>query len=125
MNPKVQMIINFMNANLHRKLSSDKLANSIEISRSHLCHLFKTETGMPAGQYLQMLRMQKAARLLAATLMSVKQIMVEVGYGDKAHFTHHFKKVYGLTPSAYRAGHMALNLSKEDVARQDRHTGMS
>src|SRR5437763_2450490 len=105
MNPKVQMIVNFINANLHRKLSLDEMARSIKISRSHLCRLFKTETGMSSGQYFQMLRMQKAAGLLTATWMSVKQIMGEVGYSNKGLFARHFKKAHGHTPSEYRAKH--------------------
>src|SRR5436853_5021132 len=119
MNPKVQMIINFMNANLHRKLSLAEMARSIEISRSHLCRLCKNETGMSPGQHLQMLRMQKAAKLLAATLMSVKQIMGEVGYSNKGLFARHFKKAHGHRPSEYRAKYFDLNLAKHDKARPD------
>jgi transcriptional regulator GlxA family with amidase domain len=84
MNPKTQLAVDFMNANLHRKLSLSELAKSVNISRSHLCYLFKTQTGMTPGQYLMMLRMQKACELLATSLLSVKQIMLEVGYNSKA-----------------------------------------
>lgn len=102
MNLKAQMIVNFMNANLHRKLSLDEMARSITISPSHLCRLFRSEAGMPPGQYLQILRMQQAANLLISTLMSIKQVMIEVGYRDKALFARHFKKMHGCTPSEYR-----------------------
>lgn len=71
MNPRAQMVADFMDANLHRKLSLDELARSVGISPSHLWRLFKTEAGMPPGQYLQKLRMQKASRLLTTTPMMV------------------------------------------------------
>ena len=112
MNPKKQLIVHFIHVNLHRKLSLDEMAGSIDLSSSHLCRLLKTETGMSPGQYLQMLRMQKAASLLATTLMSIKQIMGEVGYRNKGLFARHFKKAHGYTPSEYREKHLNLNLIK-------------
>lgn len=117
MNPKAQVVVDFMNANLHRKLSLDELASSAKISRSHLCRLVKATAGMSAGQYIQMLRMQEASMLLVTTLMSVKEIMVEVGYRDKSLFVRHFKRAQSLTPSAYRAKYLDLVLVKGSKAR--------
>lgn len=119
MNPKTQVVVAFMNTNLHRKLSLDELAKTAEISRSHLCRLFKAETGMSPVQYIQKLRMQEGSMLLATTLMSVKQVMIEVGYNDKSLFVRHFKKAQGLTPSEYRARYFALDQVKDYMARQD------
>ncbi|MEN3335354.1 MAG: hypothetical protein V7641_4719 [Blastocatellia bacterium] len=120
MNPKVRSIINFLNANLHRKLSLDEMAGSIGFSRSHFCRLLKTETGRSPGQYLQIIRMQKAAKLLATSLMSVKQVMLEVGYNNKGLFARHFKKAHGHTPSEYRTIYFDLNLINQGKAQQDR-----
>jgi AraC-like DNA-binding protein len=113
MNPKARVVIDFVHTNLHRKLSLDKLARSAQISRSHLCHLFKDNFGMAPGQYIQKLRMQEVSLLLATTLKSVKEIMMEVGYSDKSLFVRHFKKAQGLTPSEYREKNLDLNMVKE------------
>lgn len=123
MNPTMQIIIDFMGLNLHRKLSLDELARSAQVSRSTVWRLFKTEAGMPPGQYLQKLRMRKASTLLTATLMSVKRIVIEVGYNDKSLFGRHFRKAYGLTPSEYRAKYHNLILANERTASQDRNVG--
>lgn len=119
MDPRTQMVVDFMNANFHRKLSLDELARSVEISRSHLYRLFKTEFAMSPGQYLQSIRMQAACRLLATTLMSVKQVLLEVGYKDKSLFARHFKKAHSLTPSEYRAKHLDLTMVNDYLAWQD------
>ena len=123
MNPTMQIVIDFMNVNLHRKLSLDELAKSAQISRSNVWRLFKTEAGMPPGQYLQKLRMRKASTLLTTTLMSVKRILIEVGYSDKILFARHFKKAYGMTPSEYRAKYHNLILAKGSVAPPNRNVG--
>lgn len=113
MNPKVHRVIDHMNANLHRKLDSDELARTAQISCSHLGRLFTAETGMPPGRYLQIVRMKKAAQLLVSTFTSVKQIMIDVGYRDKALFGRHFWRAFGLSPSEYRAKNAALSLGND------------
>lgn len=72
---KIQVVVDYIKANLHQKLCLDELARPAKISRYRLCHLFKAEIGMSPGQYIQRLRMQEASVLLSTTLMSVKQIM--------------------------------------------------
>lgn len=123
MNPKIEIVIDFMKANLHRKLSLDDLARSATLSGSHLCRLLKAETGISPGQYLQNLRIQKACELLATTLLSVKQVFLAVGYSDKGLFVRHFKKALIVTPSEYRAKYFDLILAKNYLARQDRNAG--
>ncbi len=120
MNPKIQLAIDFINANFDRKLSLAELAKQVSISRSHFSYLFKAQTGMSMGQYIITLRMQKAGELLSTTLLSVKQIMARVGYSDKRLFVHHFKRAYDLTPSQYRAEHLDLILIRGYPTRQDR-----
>jgi transcriptional regulator GlxA family with amidase domain len=103
MSPKISMVIDFMHAKLHRKLSLAELAESANISVSHLSHLFRTETGVSPGQYLMTLRVQRAGDLLQSSVLSVKRIMFEVGFNDKSNFVRSFRKAYGLSPSEYRA----------------------
>lgn len=83
MDARTKQVVNVMKANLHRNLSLSELANAATLSRSHLCYLFKTEMGMPPERYFRMLKMQEARRLLATSLVSVKQIMLTVGFTDK------------------------------------------
>jgi hypothetical protein len=47
-------------------------------------------------------RMRKAAELLSATDLSIKEIAADVGYKHVSDFCHHFKQVYGLASSEYR-----------------------
>ena len=56
---KVRAVIDFMNANLHRRIRLSELANVVHLSPSHLSHLFKTQTGLSPGEYLRRLRMEK------------------------------------------------------------------
>ena len=99
--PRIQLVIDFMNANLHRKLSLKELADAGNLSPSNLSRLFKLQTKLSPVQYLIRLRMEKARELLGTSLLS-KQIMALVGYDTKSNFVRHFKMCFGLAPSEYR-----------------------
>ena len=111
---RILTVVEFMKANLHRKLTLDEIAPSAGLSCSRVGHLFKSEFGMPPGKYLKMLRVEKARELLENTSLRVKVIMAQVGIQDQSHFTKDFKKVYGVTPSEYRE-----RLAGEKSSRQE------
>ena len=48
--------------------------------------------------------MEKARHLVLAGLLSVKEIMAEVGYKSKSHFVRDFRRSFRLAPSEYRKG---------------------
>jgi transcriptional regulator GlxA family with amidase domain len=100
--PRIRVVLGFFTANLHRRIRLIELADAAKISPSRLSHLFKTEMGLSPGQYLMRLRMQEAAKFLASSRLSVKQIMALVGYDNKSHFVRHFRRFFGLAPSEYR-----------------------
>lgn len=79
-----------------------KMAQTVNLSVSHLNRLFKTELGVSPKQYLTELRLEKAAQLLKESFLSVKEIRVKVGITEKSRFTSAFKKKYGVIPLNYR-----------------------
>ena len=99
---RAQFVIDFMNANLHRKIALAELAEVANLSPSHFSHLFKTQTGLSPGEYLRRLRMEKARHLLVTSFLRVKEIMGMVGYNSKSHFVRHFRRSFDLAPSEYR-----------------------
>ncbi|MEK6304624.1 MAG: helix-turn-helix domain-containing protein [Acidobacteriota bacterium] len=104
LSPRVRLVIDFMSANLQRSISLTELAGVANLSPSHLCRLFKSQTGISPGEYLRRLRMETARHLLSTSVLSVKQIMAAAGYNSKSHFVRHFRRSFGLTPSEYRRG---------------------
>jgi two-component system response regulator YesN len=100
---RVKMVIRFIEENRDRQLSLNEIARFINVSPWHLCRLFRTGTGTSVNQYLLNLRMQKAKELLANTCLRVKEIMNQVGIRDESHFARTFKKLFGVSPSQYRA----------------------
>jgi len=91
-----------MKANLQRRVSLDELADVANLSKSHFIHLFKTEAGLPPGEFLIRLRIDKARDLLTVGSFSVKEVMALVGYGGKTNFAQLFKRYSGFLPTEYK-----------------------
>ena len=101
-NRRVEIAIDFMKVNLHRRIPLAELAQAVNLSPSHLSRLFKTQTRLTPGEYLRRLRMEMARQFLETSLMSMKEIMALVGYKSRSHFVRDFKDSFRLPPSEYR-----------------------
>ena len=80
----------------------DDWALAFNLSHSHLSHLFKQATGASLGHVLHEQRLQRAAHLLATTIMSVKEIAIAVGYEHTSSFTRAFERRFERGPRSYR-----------------------
>jgi transcriptional regulator GlxA family with amidase domain len=103
MDYRMQFVIAKMKNEVHREMSLDELAQSVNLSVSRFHHLFRVETGMSPARYYRMLKIEKARDLLQTTFLSVKQIRAYLNIDERSHFERDFKKIYGLTPAKYRA----------------------
>ena len=109
MDLRVEKLVALMRDDLTQRLPLIKMAQLVNLSRARLCYLFKSESGISASRYLKSLRMKAATVLLSTTFLSVKEIMVRVGFGDESHFVKDFKKIYGITPTEYRKSKVNAN----------------
>ena len=87
---------------LHAR-SLAEVAAACGVSTAHLCRLFQRYAGISPHRLLVQLRMARAAALLLDGQRLVKEIAPLVGYEDPYHFSKVFKRVYGLSPEAFRA----------------------
>ena len=103
MDKRVEKIIQMMRDDVRGELSLTEFAQSVNLSVWRLCHIFKTDVGMPPIRYLRLLRMEKAKGLLESSFLSVKEIAYQVGLNDESHFVRDFKATYGFSPAIYRS----------------------
>ena len=84
-------------------LTVKELAAAAGLSPSHFSQEFKCTFGESPHQYLLTRRLERAAALLRDTDRSVTEICCAVGLTSLGSFTSSFRRIYGTTPSAYRA----------------------
>ncbi|WP_372630253.1 response regulator [Cohnella sp.] len=81
------------------------IGKAVYLSPTYVSLLFKQETGQTVGEYLTQVRVDKAKQLLRDPQYKFYDICYAIGYTDPSYFTKLFKKVTGVTPSAYRDSH--------------------
>jgi len=97
-NAKEIIELNYTNADF----SVDAIPKLLYVSHTHLCRLFKSETGMSLVAYLIDVRLRHAATLLRERDYSVRELGDAAGFGDERYFMKRFKKKYGMTVKEYR-----------------------
>jgi AraC-like DNA-binding protein len=84
-------------------LGVDDMAAAAGLSRAHFSREFKDAFGTSPHAYLLTRRLERAAALLRVTDRSVAEVCMDVGLQSVGSFTTSFKRMFGQTPTAYRA----------------------
>lgn len=95
-------VINYIERNLEKEISLEKIAKNIGYSKFHLNRIFTEYTGITMYQYIQNRRLTVAAEKLVKTKEPIVQIAYEAGYGTQQSFSFAFKQVYQYPPKIYR-----------------------
>lgn len=72
-------------------------------SMSYISRMFKLYIGATPTDYVNSLRMNYCANLLAHSDAPIIEIAMDAGFNNLSHFYHLFKQEYGVTPNKYRA----------------------
>lgn len=97
----------YLNENLEKNISLKELASYCHISPFHFSRIYKMFTGYPVYQYLQLLRL-KHAEMLLKTALPVADIAFQSGFNSIDYFSAAFKKLYKLSPTAFRTSHKKI-----------------
>lgn len=99
---KITDVVQYINNNYNVKLTLEMISQQFFISPYYFCHLFKEVVGLSFIQYLNLVRIKEAQRLLKNTKMNTTQISEAVGYDNISHFGRIFKQTTGISPLKYR-----------------------
>ncbi|MEG0692012.1 MAG: AraC family transcriptional regulator [Oscillospiraceae bacterium] len=102
-NSRIDEIIKHIDENYQDDISIEELANSIYVSKSYLCKLFKKMLGKTVTEYINYIRITAAERLLQSGDMNITDIALAVGYNDINYFCRMFKRHTGVTPTQMRS----------------------
>lgn len=88
------------NYGLHITLS--EMADRAGLSPTYFSKKFRAVTGMGMKEYLSYVRLEHASSELLSTNHSVTDVAIDCGFSDSNYFKDAFKKMYGISPRAYR-----------------------
>lgn len=98
----VDEVMKVLKSNVRGSLTIDEICAKTAYGRAYLFRVFKAETGKGIIEYFIDLKIELAKQLLSEDGRSVKEIAAELGFNEPNYFTKTFKRITGMTPSAYK-----------------------
>lgn len=100
-----EKIERYISTNLFDKVSLEEVAAYLGMNRTYFCLFFKRHYGKGFADYLNDLRVDKAASMLLQGDRQISEIAKECGFKTAAYFTRAFRRSRGMTPGEYRKTH--------------------
>ena len=101
----VTAVSNYIRHHLSEPITTEQIAASLYISRTHLSARFHKETGITLSDYILKEKTEEAKRLLRYTDKSLAAISAYLGFSSQSHFSRTFRKYAEITPGEYRTKH--------------------
>jgi len=95
-------LLDAVRADLTRPWRVNDLAQAARLSRRTLLRRFREATGTSPGRWLLEQRLQRARDLLESSDASVDRVAERSGLGSAESLRRHFRRAFGIAPSAYR-----------------------
>lgn len=100
-NSYVFSAISYIRKNIYRKIKLSDISYELNITREHLCRIFKEQTGMTVIDYINMLRVNRIKHILENTDKPLYLVFEEFAL-DENYLNTMFKKRTGYSIKKYR-----------------------
>ena len=93
----------YVESNISRSdLSVEELSRELGMSRVNLYKRLVAMTGKTPIEFIRVIRLKHAAKLLRETRMNISEVAYQVGFNNPKYFTKYFKEEFGMLPSVYQ-----------------------
>jgi AraC family transcriptional regulator len=99
---QLNRVTDYIEAHLADKITAMNLADLINVSVGQLTRAFKISVGVPPFHYIGRRRVELACTMMSTTRVPLSQIAIACGLCDQAHLCKAFRRMLGLSPSAWR-----------------------
>jgi AraC family transcriptional regulator len=100
---RLRAVLEYIEEHLGAAPTLAEIAAVAGLNPYHFARQFKAATGLPPHQYVITRRVERAKHLLReGTDSSLAEVAARAGFYDQSQFSHHFKRVVGVTPGQYR-----------------------
>ena len=99
----MQSAVKYINENFSSDISLLSLSLKFGLSRSFFSRKFKEITGFGISEYINLVRIKNAERMLTNKKLSVTEVAFACGFNDCSYFAATFKKLMGTTPHKFSA----------------------
>lgn len=98
----IQNALIYINSHYTEALSLENIANYANCNAAHLSESFHKKMNLTIKQYITILRIKRAKKLLVTTTAPISSIAYESGFSSLASFNRNFLEQENLSPTSYR-----------------------
>jgi AraC family transcriptional regulator len=100
---RLRAVIEYIEENLDASPSLEQMSAVARLSPYHFARQFRAAAGLPPHQYVIARRIEWAKQLLhSERYLSLADVAAHTGFSDQSQFSHHFKRIVGITPRQFR-----------------------
>ena len=100
---RLRAVVAYLEDQLDANPSLEQMAAVVGLNPYHFAKQFKRATGLPPHQYVIARRVERTKQLLqGGDDFSLAEVAARAGFSDQSQFTHHFKRLVGVTPGQFR-----------------------
>lgn len=98
----LKKVLQYIGEHYGSPIRLSELAELVNMNEQYFCRYFKKNIGKTITEYINMIRVEKAATALAETEDKIIDIASACGFDNIGYFIRRFKKEKDMTPSEYR-----------------------
>jgi AraC-like DNA-binding protein len=102
-NERINVVFQFLSNNFRKEISLPEIASISNMTTNAFCRYFKQRTGKTFTVFLNEMRIEYAAKLIAGSQDNFGNISIESGFKSLSYFNRQFKRTMQLSPTAYRS----------------------
>ena len=99
---KLKYVLEYIEANLDRKITLSDLASIAGVGKFYFCRLFKTSLNLTPYQYVLQQRIERAKKLLQYSNIPICNVALDCGFSSQSHLAKHFRNMVKASPMNYR-----------------------
>jgi AraC family transcriptional regulator len=100
---RLRAVVEYIEEHLDAGPTLEQMAAIARLSPNYFAWQFKRATGLPPHHYVIARRVERAKQLLqTGSDFSLAEVATHAGFSDQSQFSHHFKRLIGITPGQFR-----------------------
>ena len=113
-NDRMDKVYRYILENYFDQVNLAEASSLLGMNKAAFCHFFRKRTRKTFSEFVNELRVSRAAKLLIETPKNVSEICFECGYKNLSNFNRRFREINKMSPMEYRRHFTIENIQPSD-----------